>query len=81
MNHRRSYSDSDIKALDNDESLDDNTLSDDESVVSESSSVHTVDLYNWWHLPEITFSVKLPGWFIMLVTLLLFRGPSPSCVV
>jgi hypothetical protein len=77
MNHRRSYSDSDIKVLDDDESLDD--ASDDESVVS--SSVHTVDLYTGWRLPDLTLSVRLPGWFVLLITLLLFRGQSPSCVV
>jgi hypothetical protein len=73
MNHRRSHSDSEIK-------LHEDTLSDTESDVS--SSVHTVDLYTNWWLPDLTFSVKLPGWFVLLVTLLLFRGPSqpPSCV-
>lgn len=66
MMHRRSYSDSDVKE----------EASDDESVAS--SSVHTVDLYTGWRLPEVSFSVKLPGWFVVLVTLLLFKGPS-SC--
>ena len=69
MMHRRSYSDSDVK--------DNNTsLSDDESVAS--SSIHTVDLYTGWRLPEVSFSIKLPGWFVVLVTLLLFKGPA-SC--
>ena len=73
MNHRRSRSDSEIKARD--------TSSDDESVSDESSSIHTVDLYTGWRLPDFNFSVSIPAWFIMCVTLLLFRGPSqPSCV-
>ena len=75
MHHRRSHSDpGNVK--DNDMSLD------DESVCSSTSSVHTVDLYRGWRIPDLNFSVKLPGWFVLLVTLLLFRGPSmpPSCV-
>ena len=59
--------------------LSDNVLSDEESVAS-SSSVRTVDLYTGWRLPDLSFSVNLPGWFVLLVTLLLFRVP-PSCVV
>jgi hypothetical protein len=72
MHHRRSHSESEVN----------NVVSDAESVVSdESSSIHTVDLYMGWRLPDLSFSVKLPGWFILLVTLLLFRGPSqPSYV-
>jgi hypothetical protein len=70
MMHRRSYSDTDVK----DFTSDDDTTSDDES------SVHTVDLYTGWRLPEVSFSFKLPGWFVVLVTLLLFKGPS-SCDV
>lgn len=66
--HRRSYSDSDLKDFETD--------SDNESVAS--SSVHTVDLYTGWRLPEVKFSVRLPGWFVVLVTLFLFKGPS-SC--
>ena len=59
---------------------DDNVLSDAESVVS--SSVHTVDLYTGWRLPDLTFYVKLPGWFVLIATLLLFKGPSqPSSYV
>ena len=81
MNHRRSHSESEVnKGAD----LSDNDMSlDAESVVSDvSSSVHTVDLYRGWRLPDLTFYVKLPGWFVLLVTLLLFRGPSqpPSYV-
>jgi hypothetical protein len=55
---------------------------DAESVSDESSSIHTVDLYTGWRLPDLTFSVKLPGWFVLILTILLFRGPSqpPSCV-
>jgi hypothetical protein len=70
--HRRSYSDTDVK--DNNALLD---FTDDESSDDE-SSVHTVDLYTGWRLPEVSFSVKLPGWFVVLVTLLLFKGPA-SC--
>ena len=72
MNHRRSYSDSDVKALD---------VSDEESVSSSDTSIHTVDLYTGWRLPAVSVSVNFPGWFVLLVTLLLFRGPSPppSC--
>jgi hypothetical protein len=73
MMHRRSYSDSDVK--DNNALLD-NDVSDDESIAS--SSVHTVDLYTGWRLPEVSLSIKLPGWFVVLVTLLLFKGPA-SC--
>jgi hypothetical protein len=55
---------------------------DEESVSDESSSVHTVDLYTGWRLPNFTISVSIPGWFVLIVTLLLFRGPSmpPSYV-
>ena len=71
MNHRRSHSESEVNK--------DADLSDAESDIS--SSVHTVDLYRGWRLPDLSFSVKLPGWFVLLVTLLLFRGPSqPSYV-
>lgn len=72
MNHRRSHSESEV-----------NVLSDAESVVSDvSSSVHTVDLYTGWRLPDMSVSVNFPGWFVLLVTILLFKGPSqpPSCV-
>lgn len=74
MNHRRAYSDSDIKAT---TVLDD--ASDNESVASDTSSVRTIDLYTGWRLPDLSVSIRLPGWFVLLVTLLLFRGPSPSC--
>ena len=75
MNHRRSHSESEVNK---DADLSDNDMSlDAESVVSDvSSSVHTVDLYTGWRLPDLTFSVKLPGWFVLLCTLLLFKGPS-----
>lgn len=69
MHHRRSYSDpGDAK--------DDNTLSDNdaESVVSDTSSVHTVDLYRGWSLPSLDLNLRIPGWFVMLVTLFIFRG-------
>ena len=72
MRHRRSHSESDIVSHDPD-------MSDSESVSSSSTdSVHTVDLYTGWRFPEISFTVKLPGWFVVLVTLLLFKGPA-SC--
>jgi hypothetical protein len=81
MNHRRSHSESEVnKGAD----LSDNDMSlDAESVVSDvSSSVHTVDLYRGWRLPDLTFYVKLPGWFVLIATLLLFKGPSqPSSYV
>jgi hypothetical protein len=69
MHHRRSHSDpGDAK--------DDNTLSDNdaESVVSDTSSVHTVDLYRGWSLPSLDLNLRIPGWFVMLVTLFIFRG-------
>jgi hypothetical protein len=75
MHHRRTHSDPGDKntSLDVDEV---------ESVCSSTSSVHTVDLYRGWRIPDVNFSVKLPGWFILLVTLFIFRGPSmpPLCV-
>lgn len=74
MHHRRTHSDSsiDIKVR--------NLVGDDDESVSDSeSSVHTVDLYTGWRLPDVNFSVKLPGWFILLVTLFIFKGP-PLCV-
>lgn len=71
MHHRRSYSDSDVKVReDNDASLDEDT----ESVVSDTSSVHTVDLYKGWSLPSLDLNLRIPGWFVMLVTLFIFRG-------
>jgi hypothetical protein len=70
MNHRRAYSDSDIKVT---PVLDD--ASDDESVASDASSIRTIDLYTGWRLPDVNFSIRLPGWFVLLVTLLLFKGP------
>ena len=71
MHHRRSHSDpGDVKVHeeDNDMSLD------DESVVSDTSSVHTVDLYRGWSLPSLDLNLRIPGWFVMLVTLFIFRG-------
>jgi hypothetical protein len=68
MHHRRSHSDpGDIK--DKDVSLDET-----ESVVSDTSSVHTVDLYRGWSLPSLDLNLRIPGWFVMLVTLIIFRG-------
>ena len=63
MNHRRAYSDCDI---------------DIDDVESIADSVKTVDVYYGWKLPEIEFRVKVPGWFIVMVTLFIFRGPT-SC--
>ena len=69
MHHRRSHSDpGDVK--DNNALLDD----DDESVASDTSSVHTVDLYRGWSLPSLDLNLRIPGWFVMLVTLFIFRG-------
>ena len=85
MRHRRSHSEPEVKMRDEDDNvLSDNDMSlDAESVVSDvSSSVHTVDLYRGWRLPDLTFYVKLPGWFVLIATLLLFKGPSqPSSYV
>lgn len=80
MHHRRSHSDPG-DANDNDASLD-NDVDEVESVASDTSSIHTFDLYTGWRIPDLKFSVTLPGWFVLLVTLLLFKGPSmpPSCV-
>ena len=71
MHHRRSHSDPG-DAKDNDEV---------ESVASDTSSIHTFDLYTGWRIPDLNFSVTLPGWFVLLVTLMLFKGPSmpPLC--
>ena len=69
MNHRRSRSENDLPA--------EAEIDDAESVCS-ADSVKTIDLYYGWKLPEIEFSVKLPGWFVVLVTLFIFRGPT-SC--
>jgi hypothetical protein len=78
MHHRRTHSDSSIDIKVRDYVPDD----DDESVSDSESSVHTVDLYRGWRIPDVNFSVKLPGWFILLVTLFIFKGPSmpPLCV-
>jgi hypothetical protein len=70
MHHRRSHSDPG-DAKDNDPSLDND---DAESVVSDTSSVHTVDLYRGWSLPSLDLNLRIPGWFVMLVTLFIFRG-------
>ena len=89
MNHRRSHSDPEVKStlLDAPEDDDvlphnvqDNDIDEVESVCSSTSTVRTVDIYTWFRLPDLNFSVKLPGWFVFLVTLLLFRGPPPLCV-
>jgi hypothetical protein len=67
MHHRRSHSDpGDAKDIVEDE--------DTESVVSDTSSVHTVDLYRGWSLPSLDLNLRIPGWFVMLVTLFIFRG-------
>ena len=70
MHHRRSHSDPGDAVKDNDTSLDNDT----ESVVSDTSSVHTVDLYRGWSLPSLDLNIRIPGWFVMLVTLFIFRG-------
>ena len=71
MHHRRSHSDSEVKVR---EDEDNNALLDTESVVSDTSSVHTVDLYRGWSLPSLDLNLRIPGWFVMLVTLIIFRG-------
>ena len=72
MHHRRSHSDPGdavkVPEEDNDMSLD------EESVASDTSSVHTVDLYRGWSLPSLDLNLRIPGWFVMLVTLFIFRG-------
>ena len=72
MHHRRSHSDPGdavkVPEEDNDMSLD------EESVASDTSSVHTVDLYRGWSLPSLDLNLRIPGWFVMLVTLIIFRG-------
>ena len=80
MNHRRSHSDPEVKTPEPEDVLSHNVQDDDESVCSSTSTVRTVDIYTWFRLPDVNFSVKLPGWFVFLITLLLFRGPPPSCV-
>ena len=70
MHHRRSHSDPGDAVKNNDPSLDNDT----ESVVSDTSSVHTVDLYRGWSLPSLDLNLRIPGWFVMLVTLFIFRG-------
>jgi hypothetical protein len=72
MHHRRSHSDpGDVKVHeDNNALLDEDT----ESVVSDTSSVHTVDLYKGWSLPSLDLNLRIPGWFVMLVTLFIFKG-------
>ena len=71
MHHRRSHSDPGDAVKD--VSLD-NDVSDEESVASDTSSVHTVDLYRGWSLPSLDLNLRIPGWFVMLVTLFIFRG-------
>ena len=51
---------------------------DAESVCS-ADSVKTKDIFPWnWNvnLPRFALSVSVPGWFIVLCTVLLFRGPK-----
>jgi len=66
-----------------DEPEDNSVLLDEEveSVCSSTSTVRTVDIYTWFRLPDFNFSVKLPGWSVVLFMLLLFRGPPPLCVL
>jgi hypothetical protein len=76
MHHRRSHSDP-VDAKDNDPSLDNDDVDDVdevESVCSSTSSVRTVDLYRGWSLPSLDLNLRIPGWFVMLVTLFIFRG-------
>ena len=70
MHHRRSHSDPGDAVKDNNALLDNDT----ESVASDTSSVHTVDLYRGWSLPSLDLNLRIPGWFVMLVTLFIFRG-------
>ena len=69
MHHRRSHSD----PGDNDASLDE-SVDEVESVSDSESSIHTVDLYRGWSLPSLDLNLRIPGWFVMLVTLFIFRG-------
>ena len=71
MHHRRTHSDSsiDIKVRNLVGDADDS-----ESVSDSESSVHTVDLYRGWSLPSLDLNLRIPGWFVMLVTLFIFRG-------
>ena len=73
MHHRRSYSDPGDAAKDNDVSDNDMSL-DTESVCSSTTTVRTVDLYRGWSLPSLDLNLRIPGWFVMLVTLFIFRG-------
>jgi hypothetical protein len=74
MHHRRSHSDPGDVKVDNGAPLSNDYDSDTESVVSDTSSVHTVDLYRGWSLPSLDLNLRIPGWFVMLVTLIIFRG-------
>ena len=52
---------------------------DAESVCSTTSTVQTKDIFPWnWNvnMPRFAISVSVPGWFIVLCTVLLFRGPK-----
>ena len=69
MHHRRAHSD----PGDNDASLDE-SVDEVESVSDSESSIHTVDLYRGWSLPSLDLNLRIPGWFVMLVTLFIFRG-------
>jgi hypothetical protein len=70
MHHRRSRSEPDIDVTVRDYVPGE----DDESVSDSESSVHTVDLYRGWSLPSLDLNLRIPGWFVMLVTLFIFRG-------
>jgi hypothetical protein len=73
MHHRRTRSDSSIDVTVRDYVPgEDNDV--DESVSDSESSVHTVDLYRGWSLPSLDLNLRIPGWFVMLVTLFIFRG-------
>ena len=69
MHHRRAHRD----PGDNDASLDE-SVDEVESVSDSESSIHTVDLYRGWSLPSLDLNLRIPGWFVMLVTLFIFRG-------
>ena len=69
MHHRRTHSDPGDANASLDESVDEV-----ESVSDSESSVHTVDLYRGWSLPSLDLNLRIPGWFVMLVTLFIFRG-------
>ena len=54
-------------------------VKDDDTESVASVSIKTRELYPWnWNveMPRIDMQVTVPGWFIFLCTLLLFRGPK-----